>query len=49
MVKRPRKIYIGIRLEEPLVKVIDLDAKKHGVSRAEEIRQRLRATERRTV
>lgn len=40
--KRPKKIYIGLRLEAPLVREIDVRAKQRGISRAEEIRQRLR-------
>lgn len=40
--KRPRKIYIGIRLEEPLLQALRLAAKRKGVSVAEEIRNQLR-------
>ena len=41
--KRPKKVYVGIRLEVPLCKKIDEAARLHGVSRSEEIRNWLNA------
>lgn len=39
--KRPKKVYVGLRLPVPLVKKYDERAKADGVSRSEAMRQKL--------